>query len=464
MDVASRKIRFGDCLVEPELNRLTVGTNECQIEPGAMDVLVFLLEHAGQVVSAEVLRESVWAGRVVEDSSIHKRISQIRHALHDEPQQARYIASVSRRGYTTLAPVEFLNGEDRPQLRNAEKDLTLGRSKLAIIPLRDLSKDQQLGWLAGGVTEQLHDQISAWRQFDLVPSALSRGKSVDNLAKDTDLIIDGYLQPDQDSVAVALNVIDAKRRSNIWSSTFHGHQDDPYELQNQIVSSIARFFGESLGGNSQPSRPEAYLPYLKLLNLRYFGDADENIHWLEKTLEADPDWSWGWADLAINLMTRSAAARSPELLDRSKQILRDAPRVKDSEAMFGIADLWRLAFCEGDFAGAEKIARQLVSKGNGLGYGMLMTACGLHLEAEALFRYNAERKPYRPITWEWLTVARAYMGNWESALESARRVVALFPPESPNALIIASWAMRGSERIEEALSLCDELQSRMLQM
>lgn len=49
----SDAFRFGEWLVEPDLNRLTRGAESASIEPRSMDVLVHLLTHNDRVVSAD---------------------------------------------------------------------------------------------------------------------------------------------------------------------------------------------------------------------------------------------------------------------------------------------------------------------------------------------------------------------------------------------------------------------------
>lgn len=96
---------FGDWLVEPNLNRVRKGEVSRQLEPRTMDVLAYLLENAGDIVTVDELLSSVWVGRVVEPSAAHRNINQIRRALGDPARQSRYIETVAKRGYRVIAPV-----------------------------------------------------------------------------------------------------------------------------------------------------------------------------------------------------------------------------------------------------------------------------------------------------------------------------------------------------------------------
>ncbi|MGI9303494.1 MAG: TIR domain-containing protein, partial [Gammaproteobacteria bacterium] len=98
--------RFGEWLVEPYLNRLSKEGKERQIEPRTMDVLGCLLARAGQVVTTDELLDEVWAGRHAEPVMVAKRINQIRRALGDDARDPEYIATILKRGYRTIAPVD----------------------------------------------------------------------------------------------------------------------------------------------------------------------------------------------------------------------------------------------------------------------------------------------------------------------------------------------------------------------
>jgi DNA-binding winged helix-turn-helix (wHTH) protein/TolB-like protein/Flp pilus assembly protein TadD len=118
--IDSQIYRFGDWRVEPELNRLSRDGEELQLEAKTMDVLAYLIEHHDRIVPAEELLDQVWAERVVEQSTVHRRISQLRNALGDDSKDPSYIQTIVKRGYRAIAPVERVEHTgaliDRPQL------------------------------------------------------------------------------------------------------------------------------------------------------------------------------------------------------------------------------------------------------------------------------------------------------------------------------------------------------------
>jgi Tol biopolymer transport system component/DNA-binding winged helix-turn-helix (wHTH) protein len=69
----------------------------------SFEVLVYLVERHGELVTREELMRAIWPDVEVTDESITRCISDIRKALGDEPQQI--IRTVPRRGYLFAAPV-----------------------------------------------------------------------------------------------------------------------------------------------------------------------------------------------------------------------------------------------------------------------------------------------------------------------------------------------------------------------
>jgi DNA-binding winged helix-turn-helix (wHTH) protein/tetratricopeptide (TPR) repeat protein len=99
--------RFGDWLVFPRENAVRRGTERVALEPKIVNVLVYLAEHAGEVVSTEQLLIDCWHGTFYGDNPVHKTIALLRKALDDDPSRPRYIQTIRKRGYRVLVPVVF---------------------------------------------------------------------------------------------------------------------------------------------------------------------------------------------------------------------------------------------------------------------------------------------------------------------------------------------------------------------
>jgi predicted ATPase/DNA-binding winged helix-turn-helix (wHTH) protein len=71
----------------------------------ALDILIVLVERAGEVVSKRDLIARVWPDVVVDESSLRVQLVSLRKALGDGQAGARYVTNVPGRGYCFVAPV-----------------------------------------------------------------------------------------------------------------------------------------------------------------------------------------------------------------------------------------------------------------------------------------------------------------------------------------------------------------------
>ena len=69
------------------------------VEPQVFDLLIYLLTHRDRVVSKDDLFASVWAGRVVSDSTLTSRINAARKAIGDSGEDQKLIRTVARKGF-----------------------------------------------------------------------------------------------------------------------------------------------------------------------------------------------------------------------------------------------------------------------------------------------------------------------------------------------------------------------------
>lgn len=60
------------------------------------------IQNRDRVVAQQELLETHWTGRVVEESTLHRVINQLRKALDDLARDPRYIRTISKRGYQAI--------------------------------------------------------------------------------------------------------------------------------------------------------------------------------------------------------------------------------------------------------------------------------------------------------------------------------------------------------------------------
>ena len=102
------RIKFGDDFeVDLRSYQLRQSGRVLKLEPTPMEILLFLIEHRGELITRDQIVEKIWGQGVFldTDNSINGAIRKIRQALRDNPEQPRFIQTITGKGYLFLAPV-----------------------------------------------------------------------------------------------------------------------------------------------------------------------------------------------------------------------------------------------------------------------------------------------------------------------------------------------------------------------
>lgn len=105
------RFEFGPFRLDTATRALYRGTEFIPLTPKAAEILLLLLEEAGQVVTKEALLARAWPGVVVEEGAIANNISALRKALDGAFGDDGPIATVPRRGYRWAAEVRTCSDE-----------------------------------------------------------------------------------------------------------------------------------------------------------------------------------------------------------------------------------------------------------------------------------------------------------------------------------------------------------------
>jgi TolB-like protein/DNA-binding winged helix-turn-helix (wHTH) protein/tetratricopeptide (TPR) repeat protein len=92
------------------------GEERLQITPKAFDVLRYMVENAGRLVTQDELLEALWPETYVNQEVLRKYILEIRKVLGDRPEKPEFIETVTKRGYRFIAPVVDESEDEPPDL------------------------------------------------------------------------------------------------------------------------------------------------------------------------------------------------------------------------------------------------------------------------------------------------------------------------------------------------------------
>jgi DNA-binding winged helix-turn-helix (wHTH) protein len=106
-DHSPRLVRFGTFEVDLKAGELRKSGVKLKLTGQPFQVFTILLEHPGQVVTRDELQKRLWPDTFVDvDHNLNTAINKIREALGDSTESPRFIATLPRRGYRFIGPVD----------------------------------------------------------------------------------------------------------------------------------------------------------------------------------------------------------------------------------------------------------------------------------------------------------------------------------------------------------------------
>jgi TolB-like protein/Tfp pilus assembly protein PilF len=378
--------RFGRFLLQPSAQRLLVDGEAATLGPRAFDVLVALVERAGQLVPKAELLERVWPAVVVEENNLQVQVSALRKILGPDA-----IATVPGRGYRFTLPLQPAGGPPPPARPPAASPAPAGMDapSIAVLPFINMSDDAANEYFADGLSEELLNVLSKIRGLRVASrtSAFSfKGGKADiptvaqklNVA----MILEGSVRKAGPRVRITAQLVHVATDSHLWSETYDRELEDIFAVQDDIARSVvsrvrAALMGErpDASGNAQvtadvqaavkgrSSNAEAYRLYLQgsfFMNRYNEEDTVKAIGYFRHALELDPDYALAWASLSSCYLSQGANAWAP--FAESAERARDAAaRALEAEPDLAAAH-WALGavrtYYDWDWKGAESCLRR----------------------------------------------------------------------------------------------------------
>jgi DNA-binding winged helix-turn-helix (wHTH) protein len=101
------RVRLGDFEADLDSFELFRGAQKIELQRQPFRVLAVLMEHAGELVTRELLCRRLWPNGVIVDfeHSLNTAVRKIRRALGDPPERPRMLETIPGRGFRLLVPV-----------------------------------------------------------------------------------------------------------------------------------------------------------------------------------------------------------------------------------------------------------------------------------------------------------------------------------------------------------------------
>jgi TolB-like protein len=225
---------------------LTAETGDVALRPKSFEVLRFLIENEGRLVSRDDLLNAVWPGVTVTEESLTQCVSEVRNALGDPGQ--RIIKTVPKRGYVFAVPVnsEHHGGRDasapsRPASR------VLDDPSIAVLPFANLSGDASQEYLSDGITEDIINGLSYFSDLSVIARSSSfsyKGRAIDVREVGQQLgvryIVEGSVRRMGDRIRITAELVGAQSGVRRWAERFDRDLGDIFAIQDEITHSIVR--------------------------------------------------------------------------------------------------------------------------------------------------------------------------------------------------------------------------------
>jgi TolB-like protein len=453
-------------------------------------ILEMLVKADGAVVPREELIAALWpAGTFVDfERGLNTAVNKLRVALGDSAESPRFIETVGRRGYRFIPrPARIGSITIATAIAFVAILVIIGfasrRSKaairsIAVLPLANLSSDQQQEFFADGMTDQLITDLAQIRGVGVISRRSVMQFKASHLPLPeigrrlgVDAVVEGSVIRNGSRVRVTAQLLDVRTDRHLWASDYEREVGDIFSLQKEIARDIADHVGAKLTAAASP-RPPVKSAYLLYLRGRYewnrfppnFGAA---IGFFEQAIREDPRYALAYAGLADCYATRNGweTLRSPNDAAIARSLALKAIQI-DPTLAEPYATLAGLD--EGDFdfrAAGQNYRRAIAANPN---YVVAHQWYALHLirlrrfdDAIREARIAQQLDPVSIYANNALALALMFGGRNAEALERTRIELQLYPSSDPGGLhfrmsLLLHALGRDAQALDEFIASLDD--------
>jgi TolB-like protein/DNA-binding winged helix-turn-helix (wHTH) protein len=356
--VTHRAYSFGEFTLDLDRGALLTGGADVALRPKSFEVLSYLVERQGLLVTKDELLDAIWGQAIVSEDAVTQCLRDIRKAIRDPSQKK--IRTVPRRGYIFDVPVTKNGGlvtasdeDSRSRFASGwpgwrlvvaivlmlgvaalwwafgirgvkvpttvEPQSVVAPHSIAVMPFLDMSPKQDHAYFADGISEEILNllaQVSGLRVIARTSSFSFKGQNVDiaTIAKQLNVthVLEGSVRKDRDRIRITAQLVNASSSDHLWSQVYDRELESIFAVQDEISAAIVAALKDRLGLQLEavprviaPANTEAYDAYLRgryLVVQRTWATIESATLEFEEALTLDPDFALAHAELAIASM------------------------------------------------------------------------------------------------------------------------------------------------------------------
>lgn len=368
---------FGDFRIDPQRRVLFSRSSgqTVQVTGKVFDTLLYLVEHAGELLDKRALMEALWPQVVVEESNLTQTIHTLRRILGERPGEHRYIVTVPGRGYRFVAGVttrevqeELAAPAAKPQAlpvsakrRNiaavALALLVLATTgalfpllkpistashlstatgqptiTLAVLPFVDMSGEQNQAYFADGLSEEILNLLAQSSTMRIIARTSSfsfknrHDLDIQAIARKLNAthVLEGSVRKSGERVRVTAQLVDGTTSAHLWSQTYDRDLTDIFSVQDEIAAAVTDSLHAKLENGEHIPRAdttseqafEQYLNGRYFLNRRGESDVMRARKYFQNALQLDASYARAWAGLAGTYLIALDSGQQPDTQTR----------------------------------------------------------------------------------------------------------------------------------------------------
>lgn len=283
--------------------------------------------------------------------------------------------------FGALAVFFFFRSESSDSdLSTPPPSLSTDDLSIAVLPLTNMSPDEENAFFADGVHEDVLTTLSKVKAFRVMgrTSTLQFRDTTKTLKEIGQILgvrylVEGSVRRAMGQVRVTVQLIDAQTQDHVWAENYDRPLDDIFAIQSEVAKAIAGELHAALSpeeieriDKKLTENTTAYDLFIRVRQIEQRESREDygnTFPFLETIVALDPNFELAWRKLCHRRIIEwsDRGKEDPELLEEAYEALENAERLKGGPQYLARAQFAELV--EGDYEGALSLMRQSIESG-----------------------------------------------------------------------------------------------------